>query len=371
MSSSNVSAWWMGFSLSRLSSLRQPRDRLPRPIAASIPRRSCRLFATTDKLQNPSQGFADKDGVFRRKDSAFRNQISSDQASAFPAESGRYALYIHKGCPWAHRTYITRAMKGLEDVIQLIVLDDAEKRDGKMLWCFGGEKRDPLYGFKYLKELYEKSEPRYDGRYLVPTLWDKKTEKIVNNESSEIIRMMYTEFDALLPEDLRESTKGPKGLYPPRLRSEIDTMNQWVYDTINNGVYKTGFATTQDAYEANLYPLFKSLDRVEEHLSQPGHQPYLFGENITEADIRLYTTMIRFDVAYYPVMGCNLKMIRYEYPLIHDWLRNLYWDEGEKTNGGAFKKTTSFEFYKGGYAAAKGLTIIPVGPIPDIFPLSA
>jgi putative glutathione S-transferase len=155
--------------------------------------------------------------------------------------------------------------------------------------------------------------------------------------------MMYTEFDAFIPEYRRESVKGAKGLYPPQLRSQIDAMNEWVYDTINNGVYKTGFAATQEAYEANVYPLFKSLDRVEEHLSQPGHHPYLFGEDITEADIRLYTTMIRFDVAYYPVMGCNLKMIRYEYPRIHDWLRNLYWDEGDKTNGGAFKKTSHFE----------------------------
>jgi putative glutathione S-transferase len=140
-----------------------------------VPRRPSRLYTTSDSFQKPNPGFADKDGHFRRKESAFRDQISSDPTSAFPAESGRYALYIHKGCPWAHRTYITRALKGLEDVIQLIVLDDAEKKDGKMLWCFSGEKRDPLYGFKYLKELYEKSEPGYDGRYLVPTLWDKKT----------------------------------------------------------------------------------------------------------------------------------------------------------------------------------------------------
>ncbi|KAJ4299171.1 hypothetical protein N0V90_004415 [Kalmusia sp. IMI 367209] len=303
------------------------------------------------------------------KHQPFATRFRQIPSSTFPAEPNRYALYIHIGCPWAHRTYITRALKGLEDIVQLIVLDDAEKKDGKMLWCFSGEKRDPLYGFKYLKELYEKSEPGYDGRYLVPTLWDKKTEKIVNNESSEIIRMFYSEFDALLPENQRESTKGSKGLYPPELRSEIDAMNEWVYDTINNGVYKTGFATNQAAYEGNVYPLFKSLDRIEEHLSQPGHQPYLFGENITEADIRLYTTMIRFDVAYFTIMGCNLKMIRYEYPRIHEWLRRLYWDEGEKTNGGAFKKTTHFSAYKVGYASAKGITILPVGPVPDILPL--
>lgn len=197
--------------------------------------------------------------------------------------------------------------------------------------------------------------------------------------------MFYTEFDAFIPENLRESAKGEKGLYPPQLRAEINDMNEWVYDTINNGVYKAGFAATQEAYEASVFPIFESLDRIEEHLSQPGHQPYLFGESITEADIRLYTTMIRFDVAYYSVMGCSLKMVRHDYPRIHEWLRKLYWDESERTNGGAFKKTTHFETvihptqdlkkalinsqYKPGYAAAKGLKVVPVGPTPDILPL--
>ena len=159
--------------------------------------------------------------------------------------------------------------------------------------------------------------------------------------------MFYTEFDDLIPEHLRESTKGKGALYPAELREEINAMNEWVYDTINNGVYKAGFASTQEAYESSVYPIFESLDRIEEHLSQPGHQPYLFGENVTEADIRLYPTLIRFDVAYYNVMGCNLKMIRYDYPRIHEWLRRLYWDEGEKTNGGAFKKTSHFETVSG------------------------
>lgn len=225
-------------------------------------------------------------------------------------------------------------------------MDDAEHRDGKVQWCFSGKpgfEKDPLYGFKYLSQLYEKSEPGYDGRYLVPTLWDKKTEKIVCNESSEIIRMFYTEFDAFLPEHLRELTKGEKGIFPPHLREEIEAMNDWVYHTINNGVYKTGFATSQEAYDEHVYPIFKSLDRLEEHLSQPGHSPYLFGENITEADIRLFPTLIRFDVAYFTIFRCNLKMIRYEYPRLHDWLRRLYWDESERTGGGAFKKTVDFQ----------------------------
>jgi putative glutathione S-transferase len=166
---------------------------------------------------------------------------------------------------------------------------------------------------------------------------------VVNNESSEIIRMFYTEFDALIPESLREISKGNKSLLPVHLQKDIDAMNAWVYDTINNGVYKTGFATAQEAYEEHVHPIFASLDRLEEHLGQPGHNPYLFGDYITEADIRLYPTLIRFDVAYYTIFKCNLKMIRHDYPRLHEWLRRLYWDESERTNGGAFKKTVDFQ----------------------------
>lgn len=240
---------------------------------------------------------------------------------------------------------------------------------------------DPLYGFTALKQLYLKADPNYVGRYTVPVLWDKKTETIVNNESSEIIRMLYDSFDEFLEPDQREVNKPGGGFYPPHLRADIDAMNDWVYTTVNNGVYKTGFALTQEAYDANVYPLFKSLDRLEEHLSSPSHQPYLFGEHITEADIRLYTTMARFDVAYYNIFNCNLKMIRHDYPRLSRWLRNLYWDESDRTNGGVFKKTTFFEMYKYGYLRAKGRQIhsgsdlgwslvIPRGPVPDIEPLS-
>jgi putative glutathione S-transferase len=167
-------------------------------------------------------------------------------------------------------------------------------------------------------------------------------ETIVNNESSEIIRMFYDAFDAYQPEEKREKTKGERGLFPPHLRKEIEEMNEWVYHTVNNGVYKTGFASTQQAYEDNVFPLFKSLDRLERHLEDPVHQPYLFGEHLTEADIRLYTTIARFDVGYYTIFKCNLKMIRHDYPRLHSWLRRLYWDESEQTAGGAFKNTTKF-----------------------------
>ncbi|KAF2877916.1 transferase [Massariosphaeria phaeospora] len=320
----------------------------------------------------PTHTFSDIDGQFRRKPSAFRSFISADPNSPFPAEKDRYALYIHRGCPWAHRTNLVRSLKGLEDIIQLIVLDDSRlSGDGKG-WCFSGKpgfEKDPLYGFTHLSELYKKAEPEYEGRFLVPALWDKKKETIVSNESSEIIRMFYTEFDALLPEHLRESTKGEAGLFPSHLRSDIEAMNEWVYATINNGVYKTGFATSQDAYNDHLYPLFASLDRLEEHLSQPSHQPYLFGVHITEADIRLYTTIVRFDVAYFTLFKCNLKMIRYEYPKLDAWLRRLYWDESERTNGGAFKNTTFFDEYRIGYANALKTPVVPAGPVPNILPL--
>jgi putative glutathione S-transferase len=252
-------------------------------------------------------------------------------------------LYLTLGCPWAHRTNIVRSLKGLESIIQLVVLDPELGPDG---WFFSGREgsaeKDPLYGFKYLKELYFKADPAYEGRYTVPVLWDKKKETIVNNESSEIIRMLYTEFDDLLPDDdLKEANHPGGGFYPAHLRAEIDAMNDWVYHTVNNGVYKTGFASTQAAYDANVYPLFESLDRLEAHFARNQQQPYLFGEYITEADIRLYPTIIRFDVAYHPVFRCNIRMIRHDYPRIHRWLRRLYWDESERRRGGAFKKTTA------------------------------
>ncbi|KAF2670390.1 hypothetical protein BT63DRAFT_424333 [Microthyrium microscopicum] len=323
----------------------------------------------TKKASWRAGDYADGDGRFRRPDSVFRDFVSPDPNSPFPAEDGRYVLYVHYGCPWAHRTIITRALKGLEDVVQLVELDGKDAEKG---WEFTGTfaaDKDPLYGFRYLRQFYEKVAPGYTGIVTVPMLWDKKTETIVNNESSEIIRMFYSAFDEFLPVERREETKGEAGLFAPHLRADIEAMNNWVYNTINNGVYKCGFASTQEAYDEHVYTLFKSLNRVEEHLSKSANQPYLFGKNITEADIRLYTTMARFDVAYYTIFKCNLKMIRHDYPNIHQWLRNLYWDESETTNGGAFKNTTKFELYKPGYTLAIKAKIIPAGPDPYILPL--
>lgn len=275
---------------------------------------------------------------------------------------------------------IVRLLKGLEDVIDVYQVHFNMGPEG---WYFSGEgdslPEDPLHGFKQLKELYFHVEPNFVGRFTVPVLYDKKADTIVNNESSEIIRMLYTEFDDLIPEHLREENRPGGGLYPAHLRDEIDELNKWVYDTINNGVYKVGFAKSQESYEENIKPLFESLDRVESLL---GHgKRYLLGDSITEADVRLYTTIARFDVAYYPVFLCNLKSIRHDYPNIYLWFRRLYWDQDE--NGelrAAFFKTTSpyLGSYGLGYVVGrnrvvydgKGPVIVPLGPQVLIDPLA-
>jgi putative glutathione S-transferase len=211
-------------------------------------------------------------------------------------------------------------------------------------------------------------------------------ETIVSNESTDIINMLYNQFDAFLPDSQQEINKGEAGIIPPSLQDEINNTNQWLYDTVNNGVYKTGFASSQSAYEENLFELFASLDRLEEHLADPEHQPFLYGKNITDSDIRLFTTLIRFDAAYFTSFKCNLRMIRYEYPRLHLWLRTLYWDESELTRG-AFRTTVRFDLvshyykerciesivnvskYKEMYAYGTASKVIPRGPIPHILPL--
>ncbi|KAM5362160.1 hypothetical protein ACJZ2D_012682 [Fusarium nematophilum] len=305
-------------------------------------------------------------GGFDRPESAFRNSISRAPGSRFPPEKGRYALYLSPGCPWSHRAMIVRSLKRLEDIVDLYITSLTMGKDG---WYFAEEpenakygclSKDPVYGFTTVKELYLKADPNYTGRYTVPVLWDKKTHTMVSNESSEIIRMFYTEFDDLLPEADREANRPGGGFYPEDQRKEIDEINDWVYHTVNNGVYKCGFAFTQEAYEENVDKVFTSLDRLERILDD---RPFLLGEHITEADIRLFPTVLRFDIAYHPVFMCNLGTIRNDYPNLHLWLRRLYWDESEKTS------YPWIERYKQGYGNSRhrvlGITgplIIPRGP---------
>ena len=272
--------------------------------------------------------------------SIFRNFIPSER---FPAEQDRYVLYVNYCCPWAHRTIIVHGLKGLEGIVQLVEVDAKDPTHG---WYFSGRtgpSRDPIYGVRWIKELYLKADPQYAGRVTVPLLWDKKTATIVSNESSEIIRMLLEGFDRYLPDERREANKGVTAYIPQHLRTEIDTLNAWVYDAVNNGVYKAGFARSQASYNEHVTRLFQALDRLEYHLSQHGHHPYLFGPHITEADIRLYTTLVRFDVVYYSMFKCNLKMIRIDYPRLHTWLRRLYWSDGPETGGGVFGDTTRFD----------------------------
>ncbi|GAA6021455.1 hypothetical protein JCM10207_004741 [Rhodosporidiobolus poonsookiae] len=320
--------------------------------------------------------WASKDGQFRRQASSFRDKI--EVGGKFAPEKGRYILYVSLACPWAHRTLILRKLKGLEDFIDVATVHPYM---GALGWSFyppirdedGGYPatqgetgkddgiaevtRDPLYDAKFIRELYFKVDPEYSGRFTVPVLWDKKTESIVNNESSEIIRFFNTEFNSLLPDD-----KAKVDLYPEALRPEIDDQADWVYNKVNNGVYKSGFATTQEAYESNVVPLFESLDRLEKMLE--GGKEFIAGPQLTEADVRLYTTIVRFDPVYASHFHCDLGTIRHNYPNLNRWLKNLYW------NYPAFKETTNFEHIKKHYFMShKHLNpthIVPLGPIPSI-----
>ena len=316
-----------------------------------------------------------------RPDSEFRHTISSGPGARYPPEKGRYALYFAPLCPWAHRTLIVRKLKGLEDIVDLYQLHNYMGPEG---WYFSGEggslPKDPLYGFMKLKELYLKANPNYVGRYTVPVLWDKTTGTLVNNESSEIIRIFATGFDSLLPEERREVNQPGGGLYPVAKRAEIDALNDWVYNTVNNGVYKIGFAASQTAYDEHLPKLFASLDRLETLLAGHG-KPFLLGDALTEADVRLYTTLARFDAAYATVFQCTLKSIRHDYPHLHLWLRRLYWDgvTVRAQTRGAFHATTApyIGHYVEGYARSRykvlfqeqGPLVIPAGPAQLIEPL--
>jgi glutathionyl-hydroquinone reductase len=259
-----------------------------------------------------------KDGHFIRPTTRYRNFVTADGKAGpsgeggFPAESGRYHLYVSLACPWAHRTLIFRKLKKLDDVISVTI---TRPLYGKTGWEFGdepGATPDAVNGKSTLAEIYLLADPRYSGRVSVPVLWDKKRRTIVNNESAEIIRMLNSAFDAF--------TSAKTDYYPAALRGEIDRINDLVYQNVNNGVYRAGFATSQAAYEEAARGVFAALDRLEEILS---HQRYLVGRQLTEADWRLFTTLIRFDTVYYGHFKCNLRRIA-DYPNLGNYLRDLY-----------------------------------------------
>ncbi|KAG8940318.1 S-glutathionyl-(chloro)hydroquinone reductase [Tulasnella sp. 424] len=320
------------------------------------------MSAPSNTSQAPSTDpSAGKEGAFKLSaPSSFRNFIEKD--GQFPPEKDRYRLYVSKSCPWAGRTMIVHHLKGLESVVGLTILTPYMTDLG---WAFkkaderhiDGVEEDPLYGSSHLRELYFKANPSYEGRFTVPTLWDKKTETIVNNESSEIIRMLNNAFNDFLPED-----KASLDLYPEELRADIDGVNEWVFSTVNLGVYKVGFATSQSAYEEAIKPLFASLDRLESLLKD---KEYLVGGRLTEADVRLFPTLVRFDPVYHGHFKCNIGSIRHNYPNLNQWTKRMYWLNP------AFKDSTDFHHIKTGYYGQKTnpTGIVPVGPLPPIEPL--
>ena len=262
-------------------------------------------------------------GAFQRDTSRFRNWVTADGSAGpsgeggFKAEAGRYHLYVSYACPWAHRTLIFRALKGLEGMIDVSAVHPEMLDEG---WTFGddfdGATGDKLFGSAFMRDIYTRADPQISGRVTVPVLWDKNQGKIVSNESAEIIRMLNSAFDGL--------TGNTDDYYPEALCEEIDAVNARVYDAVNNGVYKSGFATTQEAYEKGVYPLFDALDWLEERLST---QRYLMGDTLTEADWRLFTTLVRFDNVYHLHFKCNRRRI-VDYPALWAYTRDLYQHPG-------------------------------------------
>jgi putative glutathione S-transferase len=296
-------------------------------------------------------------GRFVRESSAFRNWVTADGSAGptgsggFKAEPGRYHLYVSYACPWAHRTLVLRAIKGLEHTISVDVVHPHMGQEG---WTFAtdypGATGDTVNGRARLYEVYALAKPDYTGRVTVPVLWDKEKATIVSNESSEIIRMLGSAFDGV----------GAKGAdpYPEALRAPIDEINARVYDRINNGVYKCGFATTQQAYEAAFRPLFEALDGIEERLAL---SRYLVGDRITEADWRLFTSLVRFDAVYYSHFKCNRRRI-VDYPNLSNYVRDLYQQEGVAAT---VHMDHIKQHYYGSHRNINPTGIVPLGPALD------
>jgi putative glutathione S-transferase len=294
-----------------------------------------------------------KTGRFERKASAFRNWVTADGrpgptgTGGFRAEPGRYHLYVSLACPWAHRTLIMRRLKDLEAAITVSVVNPHMGEEG---WTFAPDRGvvpDPIHQAARLYEVYVAADPTYTGRVTVPVLWDREGSTIVNNESAEIIRMLNTAFDEV------GAARGD--YYPEALRAGIDTLNTRIYDTVNNGVYRAGFATTQAAYEEAFGPLFETLDWLEDRLSR---SRYLCGRRMTEADIRLFTTLVRFDAVYVGHFKCNRRRIA-DYPNLWGFTRDIYQTDGV---GGTVDLDHIKRHYYGSHKTINPTGIVPLGP---------
>ena len=287
----------------------------------------------------------DEKGGFVRQQSSFRDRIGRENNSRFPAQAGRYHLYVAAICPWANRTLIARKLKGLEKLISISVVEPFLGDQG---WAFGdypGSNQDEINGAQYMHQIYTQAAPQYTGRATVPVLWDKETNTIVNNESAEIVRIFNSDFDSFADSSV--------DLYPERYRHEIDQVNEYLYPNLNNGVYRAGFATTQIAHEEAVSDVFAALDWLESRLVE---RNYLVGEQLTEADIRAFVTLIRFEPAYYGLFKCNQKHL-WQYKNIWAYMQRLYAIP-------SFRDTVNLDHIKQGYYSIKALNpngIVPVG----------
>jgi glutathionyl-hydroquinone reductase len=302
----------------------------------------------TVNAQFPDEQAAD--GAFVRQSDHFRDWVRADGRSGYPAEAGRYHLYVSWACPWAHRTIIVRKLKGLEAAIGMSVVDPIRDDRG---WAFRdvpGATGDPVNHFSLLSEAYLATDASYRGRITVPVLWDTETKRIVSNSDDDIMRMFETEFEAFAK---------PLDLYPAAHRAEIDELNELIYENVNDGVYRAGFATAQRAYEKAAYRLFEVLDALDDRLSD---RRYLFGAHALETDWRLFVTLVRFDAVYYGHFKCNLRRI-IDYPNLSGYLRDLYQIDG-------VAQTVNFDHIKRHYYVTHDdinpTRIVPIGPLQDL-----
>ena len=301
----------------------------------------------TIEAQFPDEQTAD--GTFKRQEDAFRDWVRADGGGEYPARAGRYHLYVSLACPWASRTVIVRKLKGLEDAIGMTVVDPVRDERG---WRFMPAEPDPLNGWAFLSEAYFATDPGYRARVTVPVLWDAQRKRIVSNSDDDIMRMLESEFDAFAAHPQLD-------LYPRDLRARIDALNALLYETVNNGVYRAGFATRQEPYERAARRVFETLDAMEDRLRD---RRYLFGPQPVETDWRFFVTIVRFDPVYFGHFKCNLRRIA-DYPNLYGYLRDLYQIDG-------IAETVDFDQIKRHYYYTHDdinpTRIVPIGPIMDL-----